>query len=133
MKNNNALSIFDEMDNFFDDFFKPAKHDMKSDVREVENGYEIDVEVPGFNKNEVIVDYNDGYITVSAKHETNNEQKKQGKYVHQERTYSSLERSYYVGNVDKSKINAKLNDGLLTISLPKPSLEAPKGKKIMIE
>ncbi len=132
MKNNNALSIFDEMDNFFDDFFKPAKYDMKSDVREVENGYEIDVEVPGFNKNEVIVDYNDGYITVSAKHETNNEQKKH-KYVHQERTYSSLERSYYVGDVDKSKINAKLNDGLLTISLPKPSLEAPKGKKIMIE
>ena len=133
MKKNNALSIFDEMDNLFDDFFKPIKYDMKSDVREVENGYEIDVEVPGFNKNEVVVDYNDGYITVSAKHETNNVQKKHGKYIHQERTYSSLERSYYVGEIDKSKVNVKLNDGVLTISLPKASIETPKGKTIMIE
>lgn len=133
MKKNNALSIFDETDNLFDDFFKPIKYDMKSDVREVENGYEIDVEVPGFNKNEVVIDYNDGYITVSAKHETNNDQKKHGKYIHQERTYSSLERSYYVGEIDKSKVNAKLNDGVLTISLPKASIETPKGKTIMIE
>ncbi len=132
MRNNNALSIFDEMDNFFDDFFKPAKYDMKSDIREVENGYEIDVEVPGFNKDEVVVDYDDGYLTVSAKHSENKEDKKH-KYIHQERTYSTLERSYYVGNIDKSKVNAKLNNGLLTISVPKASLEAPKGKTIMIE
>ena len=132
MRNNNALSIFDEMDNFFDDFFKPAKYDMKSDIREVENGYEIDVEVPGFNKDEVVVDYDDGYLTVSAKHFENKDDKKH-KYIHQERTYSTLERSYYVGNIDKSKVNAKLNNGLLTISVPKASLEVPKGKTIMIE
>lgn len=134
MRKNNALSIFDSMDDFFDDFFKPVQNDMKSDIREVNGNYEIDVELPGFNKNEIIVDYNDGYLTISAEHkEENNSDKKHGKYVHQERTYSTMQRSYYVGNLDKSKVNAKLENGVLTVTLPKASLEAPKGKTIMIE
>lgn len=133
MRNNNALSIFDEMDNFFDDFFKPAKYDMKSDIRQVENGYEIDVEIPGFNKDEINVDYNDGYLTVSANHKENHDEKKHGKLIHQERSYSTLSRSYYVGNIDETKVNAKMNNGILTISVPKAALEAPKGKTIMIE
>ncbi len=130
MRKNNALSIFD-IDEFLNDFFKPEKRDMKSDIRELEDSYEIDIELPGFNKDEIKVDYDDDYLIVSAKHEETNKQK--GKYIHQEISYSTLERNYYVGNIDKSQIKAKLDNGVLTINVPKAKLQAPKGKTILID
>ena len=124
----NALSIYNN--NFFDDFFN---YDMKSDIKKTNNGYEIDIEIPGFNKDEVNVCYNDGYLTVSANHKENHEQKKHGKLIHQERTYSTLSRSYYIGDVNKDMINAKMDNGLLKICVPKAK-ELPNSKQsIMIE
>lgn len=124
----NALSIYNN--NFFDDFFN---HDMKSDIKKTNNGYEIDIEIPGFNKDEVNVCYDDGYLTVSANHKENHEQKKHGKLIHQERTYSALSRSYYIGDVNKDMINAKMDNGLLKICVPEAK-ELPNPKQsIMIE
>lgn len=124
----NALSIYNN--NFFDDFFN---YDMKSDIKKTNNGYEIDIEIPGFNKDEVNVCYDDGYLTVSANHKENHEQKKHGKLIHQERTYSALSRSYYIGDVNKDMINAKMDNGLLKICVPEAK-ELPNPKQsIMIE
>ena len=126
-------SIFSE--NLFDDFFnsamfpnaehelygKHAKNLMNTDVREVENGYEIDMNLPGFKKDEVEIQLQDGCLTVSAaKGLDKDEEDKKGRYIRQERYAGSLSRSFYVGEVKKEDIHAKFEDGVLHIQLPAP-------------
>ena len=126
-------SIFSE--NLFDDFFnsamfpkaehelygKHAKNLMNTDVREVENGYEIDMNLPGFKKDEVEIQLQDGCLTVSAaKGLDKDEEDKKGRYIRQERYAGSLSRSFYVGEVKKEDIHAKFEDGVLHIELPAP-------------
>ena len=126
-------SIFSE--NLFDDFFnsamfpkaehelygKHAKNLMNTDVREVENGYEIDMNLPGFKKDEVEIQLQDGCLTVSAaKGLDKDEEDKKGRYIRQERYAGSLSRSFYVGDVKKEDIHAKFEDGILHIVLPAP-------------
>ena len=126
-------SIFGE--NLFDDFFnsamfpnaehelygKHAKNLMNTDVREVENGYEIDMNLPGFKKDEVEIQLQDGCLTVSAaKGLDKDEEDKKGRYIRQERYAGSMSRSFYVGDVKKEDIHAKFEDGVLHIELPAP-------------
>ena len=126
-------SIFSE--NLFDDFFnsamfpkaehelygKHAKNLMNTDVREVENGYEIDMNLPGFKKDEVEIQLQDGCLTVSAaKGLDKDEEDKKGRYIRQERYSGSCSRSFYVGEVKKEDIHAKFEDGVLHIQLPAP-------------
>ena len=129
-------SIFGE--NMFDDFFsdpfgmmvpqtrdalygKHAKNLMKTDVRETENSYELDVDLPGFKKDEVNVDLKDGDLTISAaKGVDKDEQDKGGKYIRQERYAGACSRSFYVGKgVEPEEIGAKFENGILEISVPK--------------
>lgn len=129
-------SIFGE--NLFDDFFndpfgmmnvsegrsplygKHAKNLMKTDVRETENTYEVDIDLPGFKKDEIKVDLKDGYLTVSAaKGLDRDKQDKDGKYIRQERYAGACSRSFYVGDVESTDVSAKYEDGILKISLPK--------------
>ena len=130
-------SIFGE--NLFDDFFTdpfgmmvmPQRHDplygkhsknlMKTDVRETENSYELDVDLPGFKKDEVNVDLKDGYLTISAaKGLDKDEEDKKGKYIRQERYAGACSRSFYVGKgVEPEEIGAKFENGILEISVPK--------------
>ena len=129
-------SIFGE--NLFDDFFsdpfgmmnthghdplygKHAKNLMKTDVRETENSYELDVDLPGFKKDEVNVDLKDGYLTISAaKGVDKDQQDKAGKYIRQERYAGACSRSFYVGwDVEPDEISAKFESGILQISVPK--------------
>ena len=129
-------SIFGE--NMFDDFFsdpfgmmvpqtqdalygKHAKNLMKTDVRETENSYELDVDLPGFKKDEVNVDLKDGYLTISAaKGVDKDQQDKAGKYIRQERYAGACSRSFYVGKgVEPEEIGAKFENGILEISVPK--------------
>lgn len=133
-------SIFGE--NLFDDFFsdpfgmmnvhghdplygKHAKNLMKTDVRETENSYELDVDLPGFKKDEVKVELKDGYLTVSAaKGLDKDEQDKKGRYIRQERYAGTMSRSFYVGEgVKPEDLHAKYEDGILQVTVPK---EAPK-------
>ena len=143
-------SIFGE--NLFDDFFdsefmdflmwsgrnplygKNAKHLMKTDVRETENTYEIDIDLPGFKKDEIDVDLRDGYLTISASKGLDKDQKdKEGKYIRQERYAGSCSRSFYVGDVQPEQVSAKYEDGILKISLPKTEKkELPKSTTIAI-
>ena len=130
-------SIFSE--NLFDDFFnsamfpkaehelygKHAKNLMNTDVREVENGYEIDMNLPGFKKDEVEIQLQDGCLTVSAAKGLDKDEKKKGRYIRQERYAGQCSRSFYVGeSVQPKDVHAKFEDGILKLSLPKA--EQPK-------
>ena len=144
-------SIFGE--NLFDDLFrddfamfpawsgrdplygKHAKHMMKTDVRETEDTYEVDMDLPGFKKDEINVDLKNGYLTVSAsKGLDKDEQDKNGKYIRQERYTGAMSRSFYVGDVALEDVKAKFEDGILQISLPKAEKKAlPKPTTVCIE
>lgn len=139
-------SIFSE--NLFDDFFnsamfpnaehelygKHAKNLMNTDVREVENGYEIDMNLPGFKKDEVEIQLQDGCLTVSAaKGLDKDEEDKKGRYIRQERYAGACSRSFYVGDVEPDQVTAKYEDGILRISMPKEAKkELPKRSTIAI-
>ncbi len=144
-------SIFGE--NLFDDLFrddfamfpawsgrdplygKHAKHMMKTDVRETEDTYEVDMDLPGFKKDEINVDLKNGYLTVSAAKGLDKDEKdKNGKYIRQERYTGAMSRSFYVGDVAPEDVKAKFEDGILQISLPKAEKKAlPKPTTVCIE
>ena len=143
-------SIFSE--NLFDDFFnddfmsfpgwggrnplygKHARNLMKTDVRETDGSYELDVDLPGFKKDELTVDLKDGYLTISAaKGLDRDEQDKKGKYLRQERYAGAMSRSFYVGDVEPGQVSARYEDGILKISLPKQEKkELPRSSTIAI-
>lgn len=115
---------------------KHAKNLMKTDVRELDGSYELDVDLPGFKKDEVTVDLQDGYLTISAaKALDKDESDQKGKFLRQERYAGSMSRSFYVGDdVESTGICAKYEDGILKISVPKAAQkEFPKHTTIAIE
>ena len=140
-------SIFGE--NLFDDFFngfdmapmwngrnplygKRAKNLMKTDVRETENSYELDVDLPGFKKDEVKVALQDGYLTISAaKGLDKDEEDQKGRYIRQERYAGACSRSFYVGDVKPEEVAAKYAHGVLKISLPKASQKEPPASNVI--
>lgn len=144
-------SIFGE--DLFDDFFsdpfgtrfmqgrdplfgKHGKALMRTDVRETEDSYELDVDLPGFKKDEIDLDLQDGYLTIrSAKGLDKDEQDKRGKYIRQERYAGALSRSFYVGEaVEPDQVTAKFEDGILRLTVPKTAKkELPKTSTIAIE
>ena len=114
---------------------KREKNLMKTDVREVENHYEVDIDLPGFKKDEVNVELQDGYLTVSASKGLDKDQKdKEGRYIRQERYSGTCSRTFYVGDLKKEDISAKYEDGILRLTLPKAEEKAlPANNRIMIE
>ena len=131
--------------NVFDDFFdfpsmprqQQAISVMKTDVREHENGYELDVDLPGIKKEDVKVKLEDGYLTISASTAQDNDEKdKKGNYIRRERFSGSYSRSFYVGEeVKETDIKAKFDNGVLQLSIPKPEVlpKQPESKYIAIE
>ena len=126
-------SIFGEslFDDFMDDFAFPsidkklygkhAPHIMKTDVKENENSYEVDIDLPGFQKDEIQIQLNNGYVTVSAAKGLDKDEKdKDGKYIRRERYAGNVSRSFYVGNhVQKEDIHPKFENGILSFTVPK--------------
>lgn len=143
-------SIFGE--NLFDDWFdrslereffgtrsplygKHAKNLMKTDVKEVKDGYELAVDLPGFKKDEVQIEINDGYLTISAAKKLDREHKeKDGRYIRQERYCGQCSRSFYVGDVQPEEIKARFEDGILKLDVPKKDAKRiEKSNRIEIE
>ena len=139
-------TIFGE--NLFDDFMDDAfernffggrnplygKHSkilMKTDVKETETGYELDIDLPGFKKDEISAHLEDGYLTVSAAKGVDKDEKdNEGRYIRRERYSGSMTRSFYVGNaVTEEDIKAKYEDGILSLSIPKKDPKAVEAKK----
>ena len=110
---------------------KHAKNMMKTDVREHENGYEVDIDLPGFKKDEIQVQLENGYLTVSAsKGLDKDQQDKKGRYIRQERYAGAMQRSFYVGDaVTQEDIKAKYENGILSLSIPKKDAKAEEEKK----
>ena len=104
-------------DDFFDDFV-PSKNDMKCDIYEKEGKHHIEIDVPGFKKEDIKIEAKNGYLTITAE-KNNNEEEKDKNYIRQERIYSKVQRSFYLGNIDENDIEAKYEDGTLKISIPK--------------
>ena len=103
---------------------KHAGHEMKTDVRETEAGYEVDIDLPGFKKDEINVELNNGYLSISAAKGLDKEEKKEGKYIRKERYAGSMSRSFYVGDAIKQEdVKAKYEDGILRLSVPKKASE----------
>lgn len=139
-------TIFGEnlFDDFMDDAFernffggrnplygKHSKNIMKTDVKETETGYELDIDLPGFKKDEISAHLEDGYLTVSAAKGVDKDEKdKEGRYIRRERYSGSMTRSFYVGNaVTEEDIKAKYEDGILSLSIPKKDPKAVEAKK----
>ena len=115
---------------------KHSKNLMKTDVRETEGSYELDVDLPGFKKEEVNVELNNGYLTIeAAKSLDKDDTDKQGRYIRQERWSGSCSRSFYVGDAVKPEdVHAKFENGILQIALPKQEQkQLPSTTAIAIE
>ena len=140
-------SIFSE--NLFDDFFdngfamlpamnasnalygKHAHNIMKTDVRETDNSYELDIDLPGFKKDEIKLDLKNGYLTISASKGVDKDEKdKKGQYIRRERTFGQCARSFYVGEgVTEADVKAKYENGILELSIPKKEPQKVENKK----
>ena len=126
-------SIFGEslFDDIFGDFTRPAKNlvrynapapsVMKTDIKESDAGYELEIDLPGYRKENVKAELKEGYLTISAESRQENSQKDDaGKYIRRERYYGTCSRSFYVGeDVTQEDIKAKFEDGILKVSVPK--------------
>ena len=115
---------------------KHAKNLMKTDVRELDGSYELDVDLPGFKKDEVTLELKNGVLTIQAvKGLDKDETDKKGKYIRQERYAGACSRSFYVGDaVEPEDVSARFEDGILTISVPKNAKkQLPKNSAISIQ
>ena len=138
-------SIFGE--NLFDDFMegfslptfpsidkelygKHAKNMMKTDVKETEDGYEVAIDLPGFQKDEITMQLQDGYLTIQAAKGLDKEEKdKKGRFVRRERYAGSMSRSFYVGDsVREDEIHPKYENGILSFNVPKEERKAVEDK-----
>ena len=144
-------SIFGE--NLFDDFMdfpfereffgrknplygKNEKNMMKTDVKELDHAYELDIDLPGFKKEEVTARLENGYLTISAAKGLDKDEKdKEGKYIRRERYAGAMSRSFYVGDeVKQEEIRAKFEDGILRLTVPKQDTQkVEENKYISIE
>ena len=144
-------SIFN--DNLFDDFFEfpffddraerklyghNAKNIMKTDIKEHKDGYELEIDLPGFHKDEIQAELKDGYLTISAAKRLNQDEKEKesGKYIRRERYSGSCQRSFYVGDeITQEDIKAEFKHGILKLFVPKKEAkpEVEQRKFVSIE
>lgn len=112
---------------FLDDMFdrEDAQYLMKCDIYEHDGKVILEVDVPGFNKKDITIEFNKGYLNITAvKNKEENNHKKY--YRRERRMYGKYERSFYLGDIDEEKIEANFNDGILTVVAPKRDNEASK-------
>ena len=132
-------NLFDDFDNWMNFSFpdvdktlygKHAKNMMKTDVKEKENGYEVAIDLPGFKTDELHLELNDGYLTISAQKGLDKDEKdKNDRYIRRERYSGSMSRSFYIGEaITQDEISAKFENGILQLKIPKKTDKAVAGK-----
>jgi HSP20 family protein len=135
MENSDFWNIDSMFENFFSDsmfpIFYSSSWKMKVDIKDNGNEYIFEAELPGVTKEELNIELNNNNLTISV---TKNEQvnEERANYIRRERRQNSMSRSFYVDDVDIDKIDAKFNNGILSIILPKKEPGRPKNKKIDI-
>jgi len=107
------------LDDFFDNFLTvPEESNMKCDIYEKDGKYHIEMDIPGFDKKDIKVECNKGYLTITAEKE-NEEVDEQKKYIRRERAYGKYKREFYLGDVQMENIDAEFKDGILKITVPR--------------
>ena len=141
----NLMDVFDDFDrNFFRNFGsmdralygKHAQNMMKTDVKETDDGYEVDIDLPGFKKDEIQLELNNGYLTISTQKALEKDEKnKKGRMLRQERYAGMMQRSFYVGDaITEEDIKASYESGVLHLMIPKKDApKVPEKKTIQIE
>lgn len=129
---------FDLFDNFFDDednFFKKERSLMRTDIKENKKSYLIDIDMPGFAKEDINLSINNGYLQISAEVKKEENSDPDSKVIRQERFYGKCSRSFYVGEeIDEDEINAEFKNGILKIEIPKKEINKEnETKKITIK
>ncbi len=120
-RNNNNYDLFDAFDDFFKPMFFDESKELRTDIKETDSAYELDMELPGYAKNEIKISLDNGYLNIEASKQKKEENNK--KYLRREIS-ERTSRSYYVGSdVKREQIKAKYENGMLTLTLPK---ESPK-------
>lgn len=133
----NDFDLFDRM--FLDDPFFSGEREsklMKTDIKEKKDKYIIEMDLPGYEKENISLEINDGYLMISAKTSQNKDEKEEGKYVRKERFIGECSRSFYIGdNIKEEDIKASFKNGTLKIEVPKKEerKELPEKKQIPIE
>ena len=103
---------------FFSNF--PDEQSIKTDISEKDDRYELKAELPGFSKDQIDISYENGMLIISAENNQVNEEKDdEGKVIQKERSYSNVKRMYSLNNIDEDNIDAKFEDGILSVDLPK--------------
>ena len=127
---------FDLFDSFFDEpMFKKEKNLMKTDIKELKDKYVIEIDLPGFEKENIKLSLENGYLSINAKQERE-ENTEETKYIHKERFYGECTRSFYVGDIiEEEDIDAEFKNGILKIDIPKKQeqLEQKETKQIEIK
>lgn len=140
-RKNNSLSRGSDFENFVDSFFNNSffspmnihgfGNGFKADLKETDDAYFIEADLPGIKKDAIAAEYDNNYLTISAKR-ADTKQEDNGKFVRRERNYGEFRRSFYIDNVDKDNISASFENGVLKISLPKSEKGTHKTNKIDI-
>ena len=123
---------------FFDDPFSFFENgslaEFKTDITDEGDAYKLEADLPGFDKKDIHLDIDSDILTISAQRHSEHEEKdKQGKYLRCERSYGSYYRRFNLSDVKADEIKAKYDNGVLTLTLPKKQIEAPKGRHLEIE
>ena len=135
MTRRSDYDFFDEaMNSFFPAFYggRQAQKYMRTDIKETDDAYLMEVEIPGADKKDIRLDLNDGYLNISVSKHEKEEGGKKDNYIRRERSYS-CSRSYYVGDVAKEDVKAKYDNGILHVTIPKEAAKKEEESHIEIE
>ena len=132
---NHTNDLLNSFANFERNFFGNTGRSFNTDIQDTGKEYVLEAELPGFNKEDIHVDVQDGVLTISAKHEEKQDEKdeKSGKYVRRERRYGSYQRSFNLNGVDAKNIQGAYENGVLKLTLPKEQPTVPETHRIEIK
>ena len=116
------------LDDMFDDFLSNKSKEMKCDIYEKDGCYHVEMDTPGFSKDDLDISVDNGYLTITAEKEVSDSDDSKN-YIRRERSYGKMTRSFYLGDVDEEEVDATFRDGTLKISIPK--LDEKKSKKVI--
>lgn len=114
------------LDDMFDNFLESETSKMKCDIYEADGAYNLELDMPGFNKDDISIEYNKGNLVITAEKKDEHEEKNKKKYIRRERFYGKLSRSFYLGDIEEEAIKAEFKDGTLRVIAPKKVEESSK-------
>ena len=127
-----AYDPFKEMEEFERRFFGQRTPAMKTDIRETENAYILESDLPGFSREDIHAEINNGYLTIRAEHKSENEDKNES-YLRRERSYGSFSRTFDLDGIDAEAITASFKNGVLTLELPKMQQKVEEARRVEIQ